>query len=99
MAAIIILQNRSNKPQVKFGDAQTVSVVRTVSKVQTPTPPSTPDTPKFPPKPEPDPILIQPGTTVYAVWSEDDGLVYKVCKNKNFLEILRYNSFRNRNIN
>jgi hypothetical protein len=93
MAAIRILQDRSFKPPVKFEYAQTDP------EVQAPTSSSTSESSGSTSIRESDPILIRPGTTVYAVWSDDDGLVYKVCKNKNFLEILRYNSFGNRNIN
>jgi hypothetical protein len=64
MAAIRILQERSNKSQVKHEYAQTSKI------------PKSPEPPSRPPSYS---TIIKPGTHVYAVWYNDDGLVYQVC--------------------
>jgi hypothetical protein len=75
MAAIIILQTRPTKPQVKAEHTQTAE------KPKPPLPPPPPP-PPLPSPPPPVPIEIspiKPPTEVYAVWFDDDGFVYKVC--------------------
>ena len=73
MGAIRILQERPIKSQVKVEYAQTVQT-------KTPTPPPSEHPPiSLPSTSESDPLIIKPDTHVYAIWLDDDGLVYEVC--------------------
>lgn len=55
-----------------------------LSPTVTPKPTPTPVTPKTPPISTPRRDLIRKGTSVYAMWFDDDSLVYEVCiKNQN----------------
>ncbi len=97
MGAIRILQERSlNKPKVKVEYAQTAEI-----SVHVTTPPACPKltplveipAPITIPFPTPtssstsssDSMIIKPKTHVYALWSDDDGLVYEVCSSKDLL--------------
>jgi hypothetical protein len=96
MGAIRILQERSlNKPKVKVEYAQPAEISVHVTPppdsakyppvVEIPVPVEiTYDSPK-PPAPSPSSMIIKPTTHVYAVWSDDDGLVYEVCSSKDLL--------------
>jgi hypothetical protein len=88
MDAIKHLQERPHKQMIKYESTQTAQV-SLISPPDPPDPPKTPTTrtdssrstssrkssvtPKLPSD------FIQPNTPVYAVWLEDDGLVYEVC--------------------
>ena len=76
MGAIRILQERSTKLPIKVEYTQTNQIRTSSSTPDSST--STPDSSTSTIIQEP-PMLIKPGTKVYAVWSADDGLVYKVC--------------------
>ncbi len=76
MGAIRILQEQPPKPPVKEEGAQTI---RIPPPPPTPPPSRTHRSDSLVSSSPRDPKLIQPNTHVYAVWFDDDGLVYEVC--------------------
>ncbi len=97
MGAIRILQERSlDKQKVKVEYAQTAEI-----SVHVTTPPDSPKStsvvettpptiipfrsPKSSSPSSSNSMIIKPETHVYAVWSEDDGLIYEVCSSKDLL--------------